>query len=195
MSRTERHPESCHCCDSYMFTFDWGLQQPDKEEQGRISNTLSKQLFHQNCTMCHVPSAADEGLAVCDFCKHLQLRHILFCIDWTQKPFKGTYIQFCQTESIKERSECLFCQLVVHTTMPYAYFSGVVETNSFAGKCVEFTVDEGSFFTRIKDLSTGSWARGRRLFFEASRQTGGRHYGFSAVLRYVGFPLPLSGKL
>ncbi|KDQ23761.1 hypothetical protein PLEOSDRAFT_1086202 [Pleurotus ostreatus PC15] len=71
--------------------------------------TCSPALFHGRCDSCQLAGKDEVGGLLCDFCKHLRLRHLSICY----RGFDQAVVPYGALEDIEMRPGCPLCSLIV----------------------------------------------------------------------------------
>lgn len=80
------------------------------------------QFLHEECFTCK--RLDDSETKLCDFCRHIRLRHILTCSTEFHSKFFGESlvleVDFGGLEAVRSRRNCSLCRLVADTVSIYA---------------------------------------------------------------------------
>ncbi|KAF4568439.1 hypothetical protein EYR36_010450 [Pleurotus pulmonarius] len=71
--------------------------------------TCSPALFHGRCDSCQLAGEDEAGGQLCDFCKHLRLRHLSICY----RELDQAVVPYGALEDIETRPSCPLCSLIV----------------------------------------------------------------------------------
>ncbi|KAK0623967.1 heterokaryon incompatibility protein-domain-containing protein [Immersiella caudata] len=175
MAESNPSVADCNICRSGFFG-DFEIK--NDIEARKLTPDLSLALFHGDCDRCNRELLSDTAL--CAFCQHLRLRHLLLCVDFEQPPFKNIQIKFCDFEDAVKRvtvDGCTFCRLAVRSALPYRYFSGVAGPNEFDSATLALRFSQAGIQPTLyfpEALArVGSWEMGRNIRYRQAKPAGG----------------------
>ncbi|KAF9892979.1 hypothetical protein FE257_000571 [Aspergillus nanangensis] len=160
------HDDEGECCFCTNNLLQFNHDDPDP----KTSSRCMRRLFHGACCMDGVHDTEDRGLSLCAFCRHLRLGHLLGCLGGVKLPFD--YIRLCAFEDIEKRQECVFCQLLIRSGMPYSYFAGMTPPAHFEGGSLEMSLGSGTIGMRFR-YEDGAWVGARQVHFSGEGDKGG----------------------
>jgi len=155
----------CEVCSPGLFDFFGGFDIINDAEARKLTQQLSPQLFHGTCKRCDEEETtfASDATALCTFCQHLRLRHLLCCVEFTKRPLQDAQIKFCKTEDAAERmGDCSFCRLIIRSALPYRYLAGLAAPSEFDDSSLTLELTEDGILPRLY-FGAGGWEKGRLI--------------------------------
>ena len=157
-TKTNRNDIDCpYCNESFLQFCTINRGELDEED----SYHILKRVFHENCSAGH--NGKNDEEALCGFCRHLRLGHLLRCLRKQSLPFES--LRFCRFEDINTRQECPLCRLIIRSGLPYSIFAGAGSSAKCSGASLEICFYSGSILPRIR-YRDGSWRISRRVYYE-----------------------------
>lgn len=153
--------EPCPFCTKPLLQFGGEPQDPD-------SKRLMKMLFHGDCSIGNEEDASEVKQPLCEFCRHLRLRHLLDCLEESILPCR---IRFCAFEDIEKRQRCPFCHLLIRSGMPYSFFSGMTSSTKYEGGFLLMRIEWRSIHVAFKYRS-GRIETARQVYYEPTSVKG-----------------------